>query len=125
MALLTLKDFEASSRRSLRDIKEYNLVHFEVYTAQEEKVGQVADILVDEAGHCQYVVIALSEEMADKQVLLSCEQCQVDQTTQRIHVMGLNREQMADLKTYNSVDPKTTADAIDDEIMASDYPLWD
>lgn len=125
MALLTLKNFEASSRRSLRDLRDYNLVHFEVYTAQEEKVGQVADILVDETGHCQYVVIALSEEMADKQVLLSCEQCQVEQTTQRIYARGLNREQMADLKTYNPVDPRTTASAIDDEIIASDYPLWD
>lgn len=123
MALLTLKNFEASSRRSLRDLRDYNLVHFEVYTAQEEKVGQVVDILVDETGHCQYVVIALSKEMADKQVLLSCEQCQVEQTTQRIYARGLNREQMADLKTYNPVDPRTTASAIDDEIIASDYPL--
>ncbi|HEY9666136.1 MAG TPA: PRC-barrel domain-containing protein, partial [Coleofasciculaceae cyanobacterium] len=103
MALLRLKDFEASSRRSLRDSRGYNLVHFEVYTAQEEKVGQVADILIDEVGHCQHIIIALSEEIANKQVLLPYEQCQVDQTTQHICVEGLNREQIANLKTYNPI----------------------
>lgn len=123
MALLTLKDFEASSRRSLRDLREYNLIHFEVYTAQEEKVGQVADILLDEAGHCQHLVIALSEEIANKQVILPYEQCQVDQTTLNIYVEGLNREQIANLKTYNPIDPNKMVNAIGDEIMLSDYPL--
>jgi hypothetical protein len=44
MALSRIKDFEASCRRPLIDC---GLIHFEIYTTQGEKAGQVVDILVD------------------------------------------------------------------------------
>lgn len=120
MALSTLKDFEASSRRSL---KAYDFSHFEVYSCQEERVGIVSDVLVDKDGKCQYLVIALIKEMAGKQVLLPYQQSQVDQTAQRIYVRELNREQIANLKMFNLSDPSLTATAIDDEVRVLNYPL--
>lgn len=120
MTLSTLKDFEASSRRSL---KMYDFAHFEVYSCQGEMVGLVSDILVDKDGKCQYLVIALIKEMMDKQVLLPYQQFQVDQTAQRIDVTGLNREQIANLKTFNLSDPSMTANTIDDQVTVLNYPL--
>ncbi|MEW6493490.1 MAG: PRC-barrel domain-containing protein [Cyanobacteriota bacterium] len=120
MALSTLKDFEASSRRSL---KTYNFVHFDVYCCQEEKVGVVTDILVDKDGKCQYLVIALIKEMAGKQVLLPYEQSQADQTAQRIYATGLNQEQIANLKNFNLSDPSMTENTVDDQVTVTNYPL--
>lgn len=105
MKLSTLRNFEASSRRSL---KKYDFTHFEVCTERGEKAGKVADILMNEDGHCQYLVVALNAEMGGKQVLLPYERCQADQSTQSISISRLNQAQLSNLETYNSIAPKTT-----------------
>jgi hypothetical protein len=120
MVLSTLRKFEASSRRSLN---KYDFIKFDVCTDRGEKLGKVADILVNENGHCQYVVIALNAEMGGKQVLLSYEKSQVDQATCCINISGLDQAQLSNLETYNSVDPQTTPSVIDDKVNSLDYPL--
>ncbi len=120
MVLSTLRKFEASSRRSLN---KYDFIEFDVCTDRGEKVGKVADILVNENGHCQYVVIALNAEMGSKQVALPYEKSQADQATRCINISGLDQAQLSNLETYNSVDPQTTPSAIDDKVNSLDYPL--
>ncbi|NMG08886.1 PRC-barrel domain-containing protein [Brasilonema sp. UFV-L1] len=119
MTLLRIEDFEASSRRSF---KEHDLMHFEVYTAQEEKAGQVVDILVDEAGHFQYLVVELNDGMTNKQVLLPYDESEVDQTTRRICVNRLNKAQVAELMPYNPADNKVVC-GFDEKVSSSSYPL--
>lgn len=82
-----LVEFEASCRRSF---KEHELMHFDVYTTQEKKAGQVVDILVDEAGHLQYLVVELSDGTASKQIQIPYGEFQVDQTTCRIYINRIN-----------------------------------
>jgi ribosomal 30S subunit maturation factor RimM len=120
MALSRIEDFEASSRRSFR---EHELMHFEVYTAQEEKAGQVVEILVDEAGHSQYLVVSLNDGMTGKQVLLPYSEAQVDQTTRRVYVSRLNKAQVADLMAYNPTDNNNMVCGLNKEVASSSYPL--
>jgi ribosomal 30S subunit maturation factor RimM len=120
MALSRIEDFEASSRRSFR---EHDLMHFEVYTAQEEKAGQVVEILVDEAGHSQYLVVSLNDGMTGKQVLLPYSEAQVDQTTRRVYVSRLNKAQVADLMAYNPTDDNNMVCGLNKEVASSSYPL--
>jgi ribosomal 30S subunit maturation factor RimM len=119
MALSRIEDFEASSRRSFR---EHKLMQFEVYTAQEEKAGQVVEILVDEAGHSQYLVVDLNDSMTGKQVLLPYSEAQVDQTTRRVYVSRLNKAQVADLMAYNPTDNNNMVCGLNEEVSSS-YPL--
>lgn len=120
MALSRIEDFEASSRRSL---KEHDLMHFEVYTAQEEKAGEVVEILVDEAGHSQYLVVSLNDEMTGKQVLLPYSEAQLDQTTRRVYVSRLNKAQVAELMAYNPTDDNKVVCDLNEEVVSSSYPL--
>lgn len=121
MTLSRIEDFEASSRRSFR---EHDLMHFEVYTAQEEKAGQVVEILVDEAGHSQYLVVDLNDGMTGKQVLLPYSEAQVDQTTRRVYVSRLNKAQVADLMAYNPTDDNNNmVCGLNKEVASSSYPL--
>ncbi|WP_017318142.1 PRC-barrel domain-containing protein [Mastigocladopsis repens] len=119
MALSRLEDFEASSRRSF---KEHEFMHFEVYTAQEEKAGQVVDILVDEAGHFQYLVVDLNDGMTDKQVLLPQQEFHVDQTTRRVYLRRLNKAQVTELMAYNPTDHKIVSGS-NEEVVSCSYPL--
>lgn len=119
MALSRIEDFEASSRRSFR---EHDLMHFEVYTAQEEKAGQVVEILVDEAGHSQYLVVSLNDGMTGKQVLLPYSEAQVDQTTRRVYVSRLNKAQVVELMPYNPTDNNMVC-GLNKEVASSSYPL--
>ncbi|BAY48662.1 PRC-barrel domain-containing protein AvaK [Scytonema sp. HK-05] len=120
MTLSRIEDFEASSRRSFR---EHELMQFEVYTAQEEKAGQVVEILVDEAGHSQYLVVSLNDEMTGKQVLLPYSEAQVDQTTRRVYVSRLNKAQVAELMAYNPTDNNNMVCGLNEEVASSSYPL--
>lgn len=120
MTLSTIKDFEASSRRSF---KEHELIHFEIYTAQQEKAGQVVEILVDEAGHPQYLIVALNEGMTGKQRLLPYSEAQVDQTTKRVYVNRLNKVQLAELMAYNPTDNNKVVYGLNEEVASSSYPL--
>lgn len=104
MALSRLEDFEAGSRRSF---KEYDFIHFEVYDPLGERAGHVIDVLVDEVGHFQYLVIELNDRIATKQILLS-EGFQVDRTTRRIYANNLNQAPVANNLTDCNLTDKTT-----------------
>jgi sporulation protein YlmC with PRC-barrel domain len=119
MTLLRLEDFEASSRRSL---KEHELLHYEVYTTQDEKVGQVVEILVNEAGHFQYLVVDFNDGTTSKQVLLPLSEFQVDQTKQRVCVSRFQVSQVNELMTYNPTDNQITSSS-DEEVASCSYPL--
>ncbi|MBD2771791.1 PRC-barrel domain-containing protein [Iningainema tapete] len=117
MALSRLQDFEASSRRSL---KEHELMQLDVYTTQQEKVGQVIDVLVDEAGHSQYLVVNLNT--VDKQVLLPYNESQIDETTQSIYINRLTEAQLAELMVDNPTN-NVVASVLDEEVTTCYYPL--
>ncbi len=109
MGLSRLQDFEANSRCSF---KKHDLMHFDVYSAQEEKAGQVVDILVDEAGHLQYLVVELSDGIIGKQVLLPYSECQADQAARRVYVRKMNQKHVTELRAYKP-----------EQATTSSYPL--
>lgn len=104
MTLSRLEDFEASSRRSFR---EHDLIHFEVYDPFGERVGQVIDVLVNEVGHLQYLVVEPNDRIATKQILIS-EGFQVDRTARRIYASQLNQLPTANNLTAGNLTDRTT-----------------
>lgn len=101
--LSRLEDIEASSRRSF---KENNFIHFEVY-ASGECVGHVRDVLVDEVGHFQYLVVELSDKIATKQILIPEGAFQVERMTRRIYASNLNQAPVANNVADCNITDKT------------------
>lgn len=74
---------------------------FDVYDKQE-RIGQVRDVRVDEAGHFQYLVVDLVAP-TQKQVLVPLSQTEIDPQRRRIYMQGLSKDQVLNLPAYNPV----------------------
>lgn len=90
---------------------------FEVYTERQEKVGRIADILVDQTGRFQYFVVNLQPTAASQQVLLGLKQGQVDFDRQRVYVSKLSHRDVMNLPHYTNQTTLTT------ETVGSTNPL--
>lgn len=75
---------------------------FDVYDNHQEKIGQVMDVRVNEAGHFQYLVVELVAP-ANKQVLVPLSQTEIDPQKRRIHMQELSKDQVLNLSAYNPV----------------------
>jgi len=103
MALHTLRDFDPDfydDRGSCDDMK-----GFDVYTHQNNKVGSVADILVDDTGRCRYFVVNTSGSRSGDQVLLPVGQSRIDTTSRRLYTDKLGHRQVESLPAYHSTTP--------------------
>ncbi|MEH2125397.1 DUF2382 domain-containing protein [Nostoc sp.] len=99
MVLYKLEDFEPSYQESFdgHDIKGLG-----VYTqGNDEKVGTVSDVLVDEEGHFRYLIVDLGFWIFGKKVLLPIGRARVDYNTDRVYTIGLTREQAEDLPEFD------------------------
>ncbi len=98
MVLYKLEDFDPGYQDSFdrNDIKGYD-----VYADRNnEKIGSVKNILVDEAGHFRYLVVDTGFWIFGKQVLLPIGRSRIDQNDRRIYAVGLTKEQAEQLPEF-------------------------
>ncbi|PLZ91766.1 DUF2382 domain-containing protein [Fischerella thermalis] len=97
MPLYKLEDFDPTYRDTFGgdDIKSLPL-----YTQGGNKIGTVADALVDPEGHFRYLVIETESDFDNKRILLPIGLSRIDYNQQRVYVDGLSREQVQNLPVY-------------------------
>lgn len=97
MPLYKLADYDQNYRETFGgdDIKALDL-----YTEGGERVGSVADALVDPDGHFRYLVIDTNYDGASKNILLPIGLSRIDYNAQRVYVDGLSKQQVEHLPEY-------------------------
>ncbi|BAU04258.1 DUF2382 domain-containing protein [Fischerella sp. NIES-3754] len=97
MPLYKLEDFDPTYRDTFGgdDIKGLPL-----YTQGGNRIGTVADALVDPEGHFRYLVIETESDFHSKRILLPIGLSRIDYNQQRVYVDGLSREQVQNLPVY-------------------------
>ncbi|NHC37379.1 PRC-barrel domain-containing protein [Scytonema millei] len=99
MALLKLKDLYPQMINRMRDSA---VIGFTVYANEDEKVGTVKDILVDEdTGKFRYLIVDLGFWIFGKEVLLPIEKARVSAVERRVDAEGLTKEQAENLPEFN------------------------
>ncbi|RUR75983.1 DUF2382 domain-containing protein [Chlorogloeopsis fritschii PCC 9212] len=99
MVLYKLEEFDPNYQHSFgsEDIKGYD-----VYSDRDnEKVGTIQNILVDESGHFRYLVIDTGFWIFGKQVLLPVGRTRIDQGDRRVYAVGFTKEQAEDLPEFS------------------------
>ncbi len=98
MPLYKLADFEPNYRETFGgdDVKSLDL-----YTEGGEKVGSVADALVDPEGRFRYLVIGTDFGTSGKKILLPIGLSRIDYHARRVYVDGLSKVQVEGLPEYN------------------------
>ncbi|MFQ4141532.1 DUF2382 domain-containing protein [Chlorogloeopsis sp. ULAP02] len=103
MALVKLEDLYPDYSEYGSDID--NLKNFDVYGANNEKVGSVFDILVDEnTGRFRYFVVDTGFWIFGKKVLLPVGRANISYTDGRIYASGLTKEQVENLPDYDNLE---------------------
>lgn len=99
MALYKVADFDSNYRDVFQDedIKDMN-VYVE---GNDDKVGSVSDILVDEEGRFRYLVVDLGFWIFGKKVLMPVGRTRIDYTQNRIYALNMTREQAENLPEYD------------------------
>ncbi|MFH7028489.1 MAG: DUF2382 domain-containing protein [Heteroscytonema crispum UTEX LB 1556] len=97
MPLYKLEDFDPNYRETFGgdDIKALDL-----YTEGGERIGSVADALVDADGRFRYLVINTNFDGAGKNILLPIGLSRIDYNAHRVYVDGLSRQQVEHLPEY-------------------------
>ncbi|WP_315791688.1 DUF2382 domain-containing protein [Fischerella sp. JS2] len=97
MPLYKLQDFDPSYRDTFGgdDIKGLPL-----YTEGGNRIGTVADALVDPEGRFRYLVIETESDFHSKRILLPIGLSRIDYNQRRVYVDGLSREQVQNLPVY-------------------------
>lgn len=100
MPLYKLEDFDPNYRETFGgdDVRGLDL-----YTEGGQKVGAVADALVDPEGRFRYLVIDIDTGFGGvgKKILLPIGLSRIDYNTQRVYVDGLSKQQVEHLPEYN------------------------
>ncbi|AUT00556.1 photosystem reaction center subunit H [Nostoc sp. CENA543] len=99
MVLYKLEDFDPDYRDTIQgdDIKGLG-----VYTeSNNEKIGTVNDVLVDDDGHFRYLIVDLGFWIFGKKVLLPVGRTRIDHGTDRVYAIGMTREQAENLPEFN------------------------
>jgi uncharacterized protein (TIGR02271 family) len=99
MALYKLDDFYPHYRQELFDGNDVK--GLDVYTENDEKVGTIHNVLVDEEGHFRYLVVDTGFWIFGKKVLLPVGRFRSDPRAQRIYTIGLTKEQAENLPEYH------------------------
>jgi uncharacterized protein (TIGR02271 family) len=99
MALLKIADLYPDYKNDIfggDDIKK-----FTVYTDNDERIGGVYDVLVDEAGRFRYLVVNTGFLGIGKKVLLPIGLANIDYDRDRVFVPGFTKEQGKNLPEYD------------------------
>ncbi|MEH1779427.1 MAG: DUF2382 domain-containing protein [Nostoc sp.] len=97
MPIHKLEHFDPSYRETFGgdDIKALDL-----YTEGGDKVGSVADVLVDDDGHFRYLIIDISLDLVSKKILLPIGLTRINYPERRVYVDGLSRQEIDDLPDH-------------------------
>ncbi len=100
MVLYKLEDFDPKYQDAVgRD----EIKGLDVYTDKDdEKVGSVKNILVDEAGRFRYLVVDTGFWIFGKQVLLPVGRTRVFTNSKRVYALGFTKEQAEQLPEFSS-----------------------
>jgi uncharacterized protein (TIGR02271 family) len=100
MVLYKLEDFDSEYQDAVgRD----EIKGLDVYTDKDdEKVGSVKEILVDESGRLRYLVVDTGFWIFGKQVLLPVGRTRVFPNSKRVYALGFTKEQAEHLPEFNS-----------------------
>lgn len=99
MVLYKLEDFDSDYRNTFGgdEIKGYD-----VYADRnDEKIGSVKNILVDESGRFRYFVVDTGFWIFGKQVLLPVGRSSIDHNARHINAVGFTKEQAENLPEFN------------------------
>ncbi|MCU0536334.1 MAG: DUF2382 domain-containing protein [Hydrococcus sp. Prado102] len=99
MVLYKLEEFDSDYKDAFGgdDIK-----HYDVYsTIDDDKIGSVKNIMVDETGRFRYFVVDTGFWIFGKQVLLPVGRSRIDTSDRRIYAVGLTKEQVKDLPEFS------------------------
>lgn len=115
MPLHKLADFDPNYRETFggEDVKGLNL-----YTEGNQKIGTVADVLVDDEGTFRYLVIDTSSSFTEKQILLPIGLSRIDYNQKQVYVDGLSKTQVEQLPEYSD---RYTVDYEYEEIVRDVY----
>ncbi|MBD2725854.1 DUF2382 domain-containing protein [Nostoc sp. FACHB-892] len=97
MPLHKLEHFDPNYRETFGgdDLKSLDL-----YTEGGDRVGSVADVLVDDDGHFRYLIIDTSVDFLGKKILLPIGLSRIDYAARRVYVEGLTKQQVEGLVEY-------------------------
>ena len=81
-----------------------------VYGKDNEKVGEVEDVILDSNGKAQQLVIASGGFLGigEKQIAVDYSQAQWDQQQNRIHLSGMSRDDVKSLPEFKYSDTTTS-----------------
>ena len=99
MVLYKLEDFAPNYQDAVGgdEIKGYD-----VYADRnDQKIGTVKNILVDESGRFRYLVVDTGFWIFGKQVLLPVGRSRIDQNARCVYAVGLSKEQAEDLPEFS------------------------
>jgi uncharacterized protein (TIGR02271 family) len=99
MVLYKLEEFDANYQDAFGgdDIKNYD-----VYSdIDDDKIGSVKNIMVDEAGRFRYLVVDTGFWIFGKQVLLPVGRSRIVKSDRRVYAVGLTKEQAQNLPEFS------------------------
>jgi uncharacterized protein (TIGR02271 family) len=107
MALHKVEDFAADSNYSSPDLNHNEvekIKHFDVYSdIDDDKVGTVKYILVDDSGRLRYLVVDTGFWFFGRQVLLPIGRSRIDYNQRRVYAIGLTKEQVENLPDFKDL----------------------
>ena len=108
MTLVKLDSYYSNYKQSA--FSEYDITNFKVIAKGDEKIGSVANILVDEnSGQIRYLVVDTGFWILGKKVLLPIALGLIVYMDRQVYVEELTKEQVKALPEYNdsiTVDPE-------------------
>jgi stress response protein YsnF len=107
MALYKVEDFAADPNYGSPEL-DHNEVekikHFDVYSdIDDDKVGAVKYILVDDSGRLRYLVVDTGFWFFGRQVLLPIGRSRIDYNQRRVYAIGLTKEQVENLPDFKDL----------------------
>jgi uncharacterized protein (TIGR02271 family) len=107
MALYKVEDFAVESNYSSPDFDHNDvekIKHFNVYSdINDDKVGTVKHILVDDSGRLRYLVVDTGFWFFGRQVLLPIGRSRIDYNKQRVYAIRLTKEQVKNLPDFKDL----------------------
>lgn len=98
MALMKIDQFDPNYRETFNDD---DIKGFGVYTENDEKIGTISDVLVDEDGRFRYLAVELGFWIFGKKVLLPVGLSRIDYSADRVYAINMSRKQAEDLPEYS------------------------
>jgi uncharacterized protein (TIGR02271 family) len=98
MPLYKLEDFDPNYQDTFQGD---DIVGMGVYAEEtDEKIGTIANVLVDEEGHFRYLVVDLGFWIFGKRVLLPVGRSRIDYVGDRVYAVGFSKESAESLPEY-------------------------